>query len=72
MIKVYVTGSAGLVGSRFVELYKSKYELITPEIDEIDITKAKEVKEFLLKTKPDVIVNFAAYTDVSKAASSGY
>lgn len=67
MKKVFVTGSAGLVGSRFVELYKYKYKLLTPEIDELDLTNKSAVKLFIQNKKPDIIVHFAAYTNVSEA-----
>jgi dTDP-4-dehydrorhamnose reductase len=62
---IYVTGSRGLVGSRFVELLGNKYNLITPEIEELDITNAKELDSYFKDENIDVIVNFAAFTDVS-------
>lgn len=67
MKKVYVTGSNGLVGSRFVKLSHKKYKLFTPEIDELDILDEKELKSFFKKEKPDVCINFAAFTDVNGA-----
>lgn len=67
MKKVYVTGSAGLVGSRFVELSDKDFEIIAPEINEVDITNRASLKSFLDNNQPDVIVNFAAYTDVTEA-----
>jgi len=63
-IKVLVTGSTGLVGSRFVELAK-KFEFITPELSEFDITNSSSVKAVIEKANPDWIVNFAAFTDVN-------
>lgn len=67
MMEVFVTGASGLVGSRFVELYKSKYKFITPEYPEFDITDSIKTKAFIQKTSPDVLINFAAFTDVSLA-----
>lgn len=67
MKKIFVTGSGGFVGSRFVELFKDKYELLTPEVDELDLTNKRAVESFITKVKPDVIVHFAAFTDVSAA-----
>ena len=60
MAKILVTGASGLVGSRFVELSKFKNYLITPRREELDITKPD-----LKLDSPDVVVNFAADTDVS-------
>ena len=67
MKKVFVTGSAGLVGSRFVELTKDKYNLLTPEINELDLTDKSRVTNFIKSENPDVIIHLAAYTDVGEA-----
>ena len=65
--KVYVTGSAGLVGSRFVELFSSGYDLLTPEIGELSILDYKSLDDFFKRSKFSAVVNFAAFTDVSAA-----
>lgn len=65
--KVLVTGSSGMVGSRFVELYKDKYTLLTPEIGKLDLTVRKAVRLYIEQNEPNVIVHFAAFTDVSAA-----
>jgi dTDP-4-dehydrorhamnose reductase len=67
MKKVLVTGASGLVGSRFIELYKDKYQFITPEFPSFDMTKKEQASQLLDKEKPDVLVNFAAYTNVGEA-----
>lgn len=61
---ILVTGASGLVGSRFVELYPNPGDLLTPGLDEFDLLHPDE---YLAKNTPDVIVNFAAYTNVSEA-----
>ncbi len=66
-MKVYVTGSAGLVASRFVELFSDKFTLLTPEIKEADITNKENLFEYFKNESFDAIVNFAAFTDVSLA-----
>ncbi|MFH1864071.1 MAG: sugar nucleotide-binding protein, partial [bacterium] len=58
--------SSGLVGSRFVELYSQKYNLLTPEYPQVDITKKDDVDKLLEKEKPDAIVHLAAYTTVGE------
>lgn len=65
--RILITGATGLVGSRFVELHKNKNELLTPKVDEMDLTSKKSVDKYLGKSNPDVIINFAAYTDVNGA-----
>lgn len=68
-MKVYITGSSGLVASRFVELFGDKFSLLTPEVEEVDITSKENLFDYF-KNKPlDAIVNFAAFTDVSLAES---
>jgi len=63
-MKILVTGASGLVGSRFVELYPNPSDLLTPELNEFDLMQPDE---YLAKNNPDVVLNFAAYTNVSEA-----
>jgi dTDP-4-dehydrorhamnose reductase len=63
--KILVTGSKGLVGSRFVELYPQPENLITPDLPEFNLCDKSEVSDLINKTNPQVILHFAAFTDVS-------
>lgn len=69
MKEVFVTGASGLVGSRFTELYSKKYNFTTPVYPEFDLTNSKNVKEIVNNNPPDVLINFAAFTDVTGAES---
>jgi len=64
---ILVTGSEGLVGSRFVEISERKNFLHLPKQIEFDITDKSEVKAIISSFNFSAIVNFAAYTDVGKA-----
>ena len=64
--KILVTGASGLVASRLVELNR-KWELLTPDLDEFDLIKPAQVKNYIERRSPDLIINFAAFTDVGKA-----
>lgn len=70
-MKILVTGGNGLVGSHFVENYfpdpKNDNTILSPDAHELDITNQNSVKEFFKLNKPDVIIHFAAFTDVSSA-----
>lgn len=67
MLKVLVIGASGLFGSRFVKLYGNKYDLAVPSSSILDITDKVCVREYLSKEKLQLIINFAAVTDVSEA-----
>jgi dTDP-4-dehydrorhamnose reductase len=67
MKKIFVTGGSGLVGSFFVENYSNKYTIVAPDYPKIDLTKKETFKNLIKREKPDVILHFAAYTDVSQA-----
>lgn len=64
---ILVTGSDGLVGSRFVELSPRKNFLHLPKEVEMDITRPDEMKEMFTKYNFSAVVHFAAYTNVNKA-----
>ncbi len=64
-----MTGGSGLVGSFFVENYFKKYQIIAPEYPKIDLTKKETFENIIREEKPDVILHFAAYTDVTQAES---
>jgi dTDP-4-dehydrorhamnose reductase len=76
-MRILVTGSNGLLGQKLVELIlpkddyliataKSKLAIDQPkgEFHSLDITKLTEVETVIGKTKPDVIINTAAMTQV--------
>lgn len=60
MAEIVVIGAGGMVGSRVVELSKFRDFMVTPDSKRLDITQ----KDLDL-SGADVVVNFAAYTDVS-------
>ncbi len=64
---ILVTGSEGLVGSRFVEISERKNFLHLPKQVELDITNQSEIKAVLSSYNFSAVVHFAAYTDVGAA-----
>lgn len=63
-MKILVTGGNGLVGSHFIEHYS---DVLSPSANELDITDQKSVENFFKLNRLDVIIHFAAFTDVSAA-----
>ncbi|MBI3103885.1 NAD(P)-dependent oxidoreductase [Candidatus Daviesbacteria bacterium] len=70
-MKILVTGANGLVGSHFVENYlpdsKTTNTILSPNKNELDITDQKSVENFFKVYKPEAVIHFAAFTDVSAA-----
>ena len=60
--KIFVAGSNGLVGSAIVRRLQSGgyANLLTPEIDELDLTDSKAVADFFAAEKPEYVILAAA------------
>ncbi|MBQ2831351.1 dTDP-4-dehydrorhamnose reductase [Methanobrevibacter sp.] len=63
-MKILITGSNGMLGHDLIEVLKDKNELILTTSKTLDITDKDKTIDFILKNKPDVVINSAAYTDV--------
>ncbi len=66
-MRIAVTGAAGLVGSRIVELLSSSYEIIPLTHTDIDITDQSNVESTINPLTFDYLIHCAAYTDVDGA-----
>ncbi len=67
-IKVLVTGVNGQLGYDVVKrLNELEIEVIGASRNEFDIADKEQTQNYILKSKPDVIVHCAAYTAVDKA-----
>lgn len=68
MSRILVIGGSGQIGSDLkYSKVKRNNKFIFPSSDELDITRKKSISEFLKKNKVDLVLNFAAYTNVDKA-----
>ncbi|MBI2334533.1 sugar nucleotide-binding protein [Candidatus Daviesbacteria bacterium] len=63
-MKILVTGGNGLVGSHFVGNYS---DVLSPTVNELDITDKSSLDHFFSEHQPEVIIHFAAFTDVTTA-----
>lgn len=67
MNSILLTGSGGLVGNRILRLLQPIYNVVAPNQSQLDITNVHAVSGFVRKYSPDVIINAAAFSDVSAA-----
>lgn len=67
MLKIAVTGSNGLIGSRIIELLKDKFDFIPLPSKTLDITNKENVSEVLPVLEYDILLHLAAYTNVDGA-----
>jgi dTDP-4-dehydrorhamnose reductase len=79
--KILVTGSNGLLGQAMVRMFKEDYFVMgcdltgesfnknfpEHEFFQLDLTQRDKVRKFFSNTKPDVIINTAAFTDVDQS-----
>lgn len=66
-MKILITGANGMLAQAVKEKFSVNNELILTDVEDLDITNAQAVKDFVKNTKPDYIINCAAYTAVDKA-----
>ena len=68
MQKIILTGATGLVGSRFVELYGSEFEISNLDLATgVDITDETQVDSFIKDHPANTLIHLAAFTDTTKA-----
>jgi len=63
MNKILLTGSSGRLGTEL----KKHLNMLTPPIEELNIIVKENIYEYCVNNYPSLIVNAAAYTDVTKA-----
>ena len=68
-MKILLTGKDGQVGSALHKKLLSLGEVIATNRHELDLANPEAIKDFIDNTKPDIIINPAAYTEVDKAES---
>ena len=71
MAKILVSGSNGQLGTELKNLSKEydMFDFCFTDVEELDITNAEDVTNFITDYSPDYIINAAAYTAVDRAES---
>lgn len=69
--RLLVIGSNGLIGQHIVKLARrQKWELVTRDRQQLDITDRNAVLSVVRTVRPHVIINAAAYTQVEQAETA--
>ncbi|MDO4434289.1 MAG: dTDP-4-dehydrorhamnose reductase [Alysiella sp.] len=69
MIRYFITGANGQVGSQLVAQLQGKAEILATTSQTLDITNEHAVWQTVRDFRPNIIINAAAYTAVDKAES---
>lgn len=68
---ILLIGGNGQLGSEFLSFNeKEGFNIYSPSSNELDITDHNSTRKFIKKLNPEIILNFAAYTDVNGAESN--
>ena len=59
-MKVLITGASGFVGRNLAEQFASKYGVLAPRHEELDMLNSRALGVYLAAHKPDVVVHAAA------------
>lgn len=68
-MKIFITGANGQVGFELKNKLSALGEVIATDLETLDLTNPDAIRQFIDQTKPDIIINPAAYTAVDKAES---
>jgi dTDP-4-dehydrorhamnose reductase len=68
-MKILLTGSNGQVGFELQKKLNALGDVIATNREELDLTNPDALRQFIDQTRPDIIINPAAYTAVDKAES---
>lgn len=67
MLKVALSGSAGLIGSRIIELLENEFTFVPLLQSEVDITDKDSTTKAIASMDFDIFLHLAAYTNVDGA-----
>lgn len=66
-MRLLVTGAAGMLGTDVVAAAAARHDVVAFARADLDITDADAVRAALRDTRPDAVINCAAYTNVDAA-----
>jgi len=62
-MKILITGATGKLGEEFLKVYP---DALTPDKQEMDITKSESIRAYFQGRRPDTVIHLAALTDIRK------
>jgi dTDP-4-dehydrorhamnose reductase len=63
-MKILLAGGKGLLGTSIIPFLKNRFDVVSLDIDEWDITDRESGEAVIARERPDALVNCAAMTDV--------
>ena len=69
--KILITGGGSMLAYDFIRIQSEKYEIISVEKEECDITSFESIIQCISFYEPDILLNCAAYTAVDDAEDIG-
>jgi len=63
-VKILICGSRGQLGNDCARVMKQSHQVVSTDVEELDITDLTAVDEMIGHVLPEVVVNCAAYTQV--------
>ena len=66
-MKVLVTGAAGHLGAEMLKVFSATHDVVSFTRATLDVTDAAAVHAAVRATRPDAVINCAAYNDVDGA-----
>jgi len=67
MKRVVLLGGSGQLGKAVIEIVPEDFQLVSPPSEELDLSNASQIQQFLEKHNPEAVINCAAYTAVDAA-----
>lgn len=67
MLKVLIFGGSGLIGSRIRQLLQTKYQIIAPSHQQVDVNNKKQIEQIIKTSKPNYIIYATGFTNPDQA-----
>ena len=66
-MRIVVAGCGGMLAQDLIPILDKDHETLCPAEHDLDITDKERILDFVVETKPDLVINCAAYNQVDQA-----